>query len=278
MRIVSAALLVAVFCFTGCSKEDPAAANAKEAEASDKKDKLRNEGVTSHTTTVKAGKVIACKDWVTDPAKFAAGLKEAGMGGKPEWAKPPGKKPKYPIKKRTRRVKKGEKKFVELDDTPPDNSETNWDTVLIKDTRNKHKKSGLTSACDIIRPGQPPSMAMQSDMSKKSGMLGVLPGDPWCNLRAYCSAAVQKNYEKICKAKTDGDYHVNKELGVTACVRKTIMGKYDAYSYRLVDKDTQCLLEIRGGNSVRTEAKVRACAKMAMEQFTKATLKSAKKR
>ena len=44
----------------------------------------------------------------------------------------------------------------------------------------------------------------------------------------------------------------------------------------LVDKDTKCLLEIRGGNSIREEAKVRACAKMAMEQFTKATLKKAK--
>ncbi len=241
MRILSVAVLSVVFAFAGCSKEDPSKANDQEAAKRDKEDKKNNTGIKSFTTAVKAGKVIACKDWVTDPDKFAKGLKEAGMGGKPEWAK--------------------------KDD------ETNYDTVLLKDVRKQLKKSGLTSACDIIRPGEPPSMKKQKEMSKSSGLLGVLPGDPWCNLRAYCSIAEQKNYDKICTGKGD---RVNKELGITACVRTSIMGKYDAFTYRLVDKDTKCLLEIRGGNSIRTEAKVRQCAKMAMEAFTKKTLKRAK--
>lgn len=147
------------------------------------------------------------------------------------------------------------------------------DEITPVDTRKKHKKSGLTSACDIVRMGEPPSIAKQKEMSKKTGRLGTLPGDPWCNLRAFCSIAEQTDYEKVCSGKGD---RVNKELGVTACVRTSIMGKYDAFSYRLIDKDTKCLLEIRGGPSVSEEATVRTCAKIAMEMFTKATLKKAK--
>lgn len=250
MRLFSIAVLFVAVSAAGCNKEDPRKANEAEAKKADKKLGEENKDVKAQTTAVKRGKVIACTDWITDPKAFGAGLKEAGMGGRPDY-----------IKKKK-------------------DDETDWDTVLLEDSRRKHRKSGLTSACNIRRPGKPPTMKEQEKMSKSSGLLGVLPGDTWCNIRAFCGVAEQKNYEKVCRDKarkaTDTRYFVNKEMGVTACVRATIMGKYDAFSYRFMDDDTKCFLEVRGGPSIHDEAKVRACAKLAMKQFTKATLEKAK--
>jgi len=245
MRLLSIALVVAAVSAAGCNKEDPRKANEAEAKKADKARAAAHPEVKAQSAAVKSGQTIPCKDWVTDPKAFGEGLKKAGMGGKPDWVK--GK----------------------------EQADVDWDTVILVDTRAKHRKSGLTSACDVIRPGAPPSIKKQEQMSKSSGLLGTLPGDQWCNLRAFCGVAEQKHYDKTCKAKGD-EYKVNKEMGVTACVRTTIMGKYDAFSYRFPDDDTKCFIEVRGGPSVHDEAKVRACAELAMKAFTKDTLKKAK--
>lgn len=150
----------------------------------------------------------------------------------------------------------------------------NETTVTLQDRRALLKRRGLTAACSIVRTGTAPSVEEQKRLSRTSGGLGTLPGDPWCDLRAYCAIESPKPIETSCTREGE---KLNTALGVTACVRTTIAGKYDLFTYWLIDPDTGCVLVTRGGPSVIREDHVRACAKLAMDAFSQQTLIGARR-
>lgn len=127
-------------------------------------------------------------------------------------------------------------------------------------------------ACALIRAGKPPTTDAQLHKFQREGMkLGVLPGDEYCQVTAYCSMATdEERFRKKCRADHDSD---NEAVGQFACVHTTQRGTKEAYTYRVIDPDTRCLLEVMGGPSVTDEPLVQNCTRAALEDVTLADMK-----
>jgi hypothetical protein len=146
--------------------------------------------------------------------------------------------------------------------------------VELQDFTAHTRQKDASAVCKIIRTGARPDKEEQAKLLAKHGRLGVLPGDPYCEIRYYCSFPEQTDFEKRC---VEGPKSAVTPLGtVPACVTLSQRGPEDAYRYRLVEPDTRCVLDIAGGPSAGDEQTVQACAQAAIDSATATSLDSYK--
>ncbi|HEX3481410.1 MAG TPA: hypothetical protein VHT91_40635 [Kofleriaceae bacterium] len=127
------------------------------------------------------------------------------------------------------------------------------------------------ASCSLIRGGKPPAAAEQKALLQKAGRLGVLPGDELCNITAFCSTIEEPDrFRASCKQKKDRD---DDSLGSYACVHIQPVGADDVKLFRLLDDDTRCILQIRGGPSNVNNDSIAACAKAARDTIGPAQIK-----
>jgi hypothetical protein len=119
------------------------------------------------------------------------------------------------------------------------------------------------AACSLLRGGKRPSEAEQQAIVKHNGRLGVLPGDELCQVIAICSKIMDlEQFRASCKQRKERD---DDSLGSYACVRINAVGADDVEVFQLLDDDTHCILEIRGGPSNVDNGLIRGCAKTARD-------------
>lgn len=129
--------------------------------------------------------------------------------------------------------------------------------------------SSATFVCSMIKAGEPPPPGKDPEtLEEKYGKLGVLPGDEYCQVSGYCSLA---NDEETFKRKCDEDSNRPDTMdGQFACVRATEKGAEYSYTYKFIEPDTKCTIEVMAGPSVNDEALVRSCALAARDTIVKA--------
>lgn len=128
------------------------------------------------------------------------------------------------------------------------------------------------SSCSLVRGGKRPGEAEQKARIKKDGKLGVLPGDELCNVTAYCSTIEDpERFRAKCKANKDQD---DDSLGTYACVHIVGVGAADVKVFRLLDEDTRCVLQVRGGPSNVDNAMIQSCAKAARDSIGPAQIRT----
>ncbi|HUS68972.1 MAG TPA: hypothetical protein VMZ28_30760 [Kofleriaceae bacterium] len=144
----------------------------------------------------------------------------------------------------------------------------------IKDKSSSNKEA--STSCSFLRGGEAPKNDQQLKKFEKENMkLGVLPGDEYCMVTAYCSMSNDdpEQFQESCKARGDSS---NEQLGVFACVHMSQRGVENAYTYKVVDPETKCMLEVMGGPSVTDEALVQKCTTAALEEMAPNKLTSFK--
>ena len=133
----------------------------------------------------------------------------------------------------------------------------------MKDKGSSNREASFS--CAFHRAGEPPKDNAQLRKYEQEGLkLGVLPGDEFCMVSAYCSMANEvEGLKKTCE--TRGDSWNDHAVGQPACVHQSQRGVEYAYTYRTIDPETKCLLEVMGGPSVTDEALVQSCTRAALE-------------
>jgi CRISPR/Cas system-associated protein endoribonuclease Cas2 len=131
--------------------------------------------------------------------------------------------------------------------------------------------SAATAVCSIIRGGEPPTKVKElKTMQDKYSKHGVLPGDEYCQVSAYCSAV---NDEDAFKRKCEKDSNELVTLdGQIACLRATEKGAEYSYTYKFIEPDTKCVLEVLAGPSVEEKELVEKCAIAARAEITKESI------
>lgn len=139
-------------------------------------------------------------------------------------------------------------------------------TLVLEDQTDKQKNNPeINSMCAIVRPGEPPSKEEQEKALKDNLTLGVLPGEAWCYVLVECSIiTTEERFEKACKGRNSEG---KRDLGQFACVKTMIRGPNDAFNYRVLDRDTMCAIEVRGGHAVTDETIVQNCTRAALESL-----------
>jgi hypothetical protein len=133
--------------------------------------------------------------------------------------------------------------------------------MAIKDVTSS--KAEATSSCSLLRGGKRPSPAEQEAMLKRQRRLGVIPGDEVCNVTAYCwTIEDEPHFKERCKQLGN---QADESLGFFACVQSVAQGADDVSSFRFLDADTKCVLQVRGGPSMIDNAVISSCAKAASE-------------
>lgn len=133
--------------------------------------------------------------------------------------------------------------------------------LTVKDVTRTEPDSA--ASCSLIRSGKPLTAAEQKALLQKAGRLGVLPGDELCNVTAFCSTIEDPDrFRASCKQRKDLE---DESLGSYACVHIQPAGADDVKLFRLLDDDTRCILQIRGGPSNVNNDSIGACAKAARD-------------
>jgi hypothetical protein len=141
--------------------------------------------------------------------------------------------------------------------------------LTVKDATRSEPES--VASCSLIRGGKPQNAAEQKSQLQKAGRLGVLPGDELCNVTAFCSTIEDPDrFRASCKQKKD---HDDESIGSYACVHIQPAGADDVKIFRLLDDDTRCILQIRGGPSNVNNDSIAACARAARDTIGPAQIK-----
>lgn len=140
---------------------------------------------------------------------------------------------------------------------------------VIKDKSKSN--SAATFVCSMVKAGDPPASPKElKTLEEKYAKLGVIPGDEYCMVTAYCSLSSD---EDSFKRKCDKDGNQPNTLdGQFACVRATEKGVEYSYTYKFIEPDTKCTVEAMAGPSVNDEDLVRNCALAAREIMTMASV------
>lgn len=120
------------------------------------------------------------------------------------------------------------------------------------------------ASCSLVRGGAKLTAKEQEALAKKTNRrLGVLPGDDFCNITAYCWTVENlENFKQRCKQKGHED---DESMGTYACVQVVAQGADDVHVFRFYDEDTKCILGVRGGPSNVDNDKIRTCATVARD-------------
>lgn len=153
--------------------------------------------------------------------------------------------------------------------------------------RGKSNPSAAAS-CAFVRAGEAPSSNAQlKKLKSQHTKLGVLPGDVYCQVTLFCSLATDEgDFRKKCKAdekkqaaRADSNltFEGNMDLGQFSCVRKADRPPSDwSYTYRTIDSDTRCIVEVIGGPSVVSQDLVQNCMRASLDSIGMANLKNYK--
>ena len=215
----------------------------------------------------------------------AVALSGAACGSDKEEAPPPAED--KPEKKRKSNIKSIKLTVPPGKQVPCENifdveafaAATELDIGSLKDRSSSN--SMMTAVCGFFRAGEPPKDDAQlREWQKSNRKLGVLPADEYCTVSLNCSVVTtNESLKETCekdRANTTGmtEYEDNDFFGHYACVRKTDRPPSDwAYTYRILDQDTKCLVEVMGGPSVVNEDLVQKCTRAGMDQITMDKLK-----
>lgn len=135
--------------------------------------------------------------------------------------------------------------------------------LTVKDVTTSERDA--TASCSLVRGGKRPSEAAQRALEKRTGKLGVLPGDELCNVSAFCwTIESTERLRTRCKDRRQQD---DESLGGYACVRVVAAGAFDVKVFQLFDADTRCILQIRGGPSNVDNELVERCARTARDSI-----------
>ena len=128
-----------------------------------------------------------------------------------------------------------------------------------------------TAMCALHKAGKAPKQNMNPQTElEKTAIHGVLPGDEYCTVSAYCSIFMEdEDFTEKCEKDGNRLTDLN---GHGACVRETIRGPKYAYTYKMIEPDTRCLLEVMGGPSVTDENIVQGCSRAAVDSINKASI------
>jgi hypothetical protein len=133
------------------------------------------------------------------------------------------------------------------------------DPLTIKDVSTSQAEAA--ASCSLVRGGTRPTQAQQEAMLKKSRRLGVMAGDDICNVTAFCwTVEDDAHFKQRCK---DQGFQDDDSLGFYACVQVVAQGADDVRTFRVLDDDTKCVLQVRGGPSMTDNAVISTCAKAA---------------
>ncbi len=125
------------------------------------------------------------------------------------------------------------------------------------------KEPDAAASCNLTRGGKPLSEAEQKALLKKTGRLGVLPGDVLCNVTALCyTIETAERFHAKCK---DLKRREDDSMGTFSCVQVIPQGVDDVNLYQFFDEDTKCILQVKGGPSNVNNDSIRACAKVARD-------------
>jgi hypothetical protein len=117
------------------------------------------------------------------------------------------------------------------------------------------------ASCSIRRGGKKLTEAEQKAQLKKTGRLGVLPGDEICNLSTFCWTIEDPDrFRAKCKELKETD---DESLGFYSCVLIVAQGEDDVKRFRFFDSDTKCIFQVRGGPSNVDNDLIGKCAKTA---------------
>jgi len=135
------------------------------------------------------------------------------------------------------------------------------DPLTVSDQNTGHKSA--TFSCSLIRGGKRPSNAEIQAQLQKVRRLGTLPNDVLCSVTAYCSLLEEdKHFKEKCKDDKDQDADIS---GTYACIHVVAQGEFDQDIYKLLDPDTKCVLEVRGGPQMMDNDLIGRCAKAARD-------------
>jgi hypothetical protein len=150
--------------------------------------------------------------------------------------------------------------------------------LTLSDASSSDKEAA--AICKLVRGGKKLSAAEQAALTKKEGKLGVLPGDPLCEITLRCSTIEDPDkYRKKCEAQAAVDakrsmspfngVRADETMGNFACVQIVPTGNFDAQVFKFFDADTKCVFEVRGGPSNQDNDMTRNCAKAARDTIGK---------
>ncbi|MBA3539779.1 MAG: hypothetical protein H0T79_09125 [Deltaproteobacteria bacterium] len=130
--------------------------------------------------------------------------------------------------------------------------------------RDDTKKDGDAAAsCALIRGGKRPNPAEQAALLKKQSRLGVLPGDPVCQITAYCwTIEALEPFRKKCADRKERD---DDSMGSYACIQVVGKGADDFHVYRFFDEDTKCIIKATAEGPNIDNDQIRTCAKTARD-------------
>ena len=136
--------------------------------------------------------------------------------------------------------------------------------LSVKDTTASEARAA--ASCSLVRGGKRPNEAEQKEIAKKTGKLGVIPGDEVCNVSAFCWGLEEpERFRKKCADKKQRD---DDSMGTYACVQIVATGEDDVQVFRFFDEDTKCILQVRGGPGMVDNDFIRTCAKTARDTIT----------
>ena len=117
------------------------------------------------------------------------------------------------------------------------------------------------ASCDLVRGGKKLTQKEQEAKLKKEPRLGVMAGDPICNVSTFCwTIEDPERFRKRCAEIKDKD---DDSMGSYACVHISPVGVDDVKSFTFFDEDTKCIIQVRGGPSNVDNDLIGKCAKLA---------------
>jgi hypothetical protein len=125
-----------------------------------------------------------------------------------------------------------------------------------------------TAMCSLVRGGTRLTQEEQQQLLEKQGRLGVLPGDPLCQVAAYCGT--DEDVKRECPTRGGQD---DQSMGSYACLKVVPTGAYDVHVYRFLDEDSGCVLRVFGGPANIDNESIRTCAKTARDTIDRSPLR-----
>lgn len=133
--------------------------------------------------------------------------------------------------------------------------------LSMRDVSKSHAEAN--ASCSLLRGGRTPTAKEQEAIIKRQGRLGVIPGDELCNISALCNTVEEE--ERFKKRCAELKMTEDESMGSFACVKLVAHGSADVKSFRFLDAETKCVIEVRGGPSMTDNDFIAKCAKAARD-------------
>lgn len=143
------------------------------------------------------------------------------------------------------------------------------DPITVNDVTKQDAEAA--SSCTLLKGGAKLTAKQQEALSKKGGgRVGVIPGDPLCNITAYCwTVETKERFEQRCTQK--GNTLDTTSMSGTACVQRIEQGADDVFAYEFLDDDSKCVISTRGMTNTNND-QILACARTARDVIGPANL------